>query len=73
MVCIPWKIVFVKGVNRIFQLNGDHLPLGLWLVLLIGVIPLAALSYHLVEKPARAWMKFAADSAATRRPTAAQA
>ena len=73
MVCIPWKIVFVNGVNRIFELNSEHLPLGLWLVLLFGVIPLAALSYHLVEKPARAWMKLAADAAATRRPSAAQA
>jgi len=73
MVCIPWKIVFVNGVNRIFELNSEHLPLGLWLVLLFGVIPLAALSYHLVEKPARAWMKLAADSAATRRPSAARA
>ena len=73
MVCIPWKIVFVNGVNRVFQLNGDHLPLGLWLVLLVGVVPLAALSYHLVEKPARAGLKLAADSAATRRPSAAQA
>jgi len=73
MVCIPWKIVFVNGVNRIFQLNDSHLPIGLWLVLLIGVVPLAALSYHLIEKPSRAWMKLAADSAATRRPAAAEA
>ena len=73
MVCIPWKIVFVNGVNRVFELNGDHLPLGLWLVLLFGVIPLAALSYHLGATPARAGMTRAADAAATRRPSAARA
>jgi len=27
------------------------------LVLLVGVVPLAALSYHLIEKPARERMK----------------
>jgi peptidoglycan/LPS O-acetylase OafA/YrhL len=73
MVCIPWKIVFVNGVNRAMQLNDPHLPLPLWLGLVFGVIPLAALSYHLIEKPARTALKLMADSGATRRPSAASA
>lgn len=57
MICVPWKIVFVNGVISLLELEGEQLPIGLWLVLFVGVIPLAALSYHLIEKPARAQMK----------------
>ncbi|HEX5379841.1 MAG TPA: acyltransferase [Phenylobacterium sp.] len=73
MICVPWKIVFVNGATRVLQLNSDQLPLGLWLVFLIGVVPLAAVSYHLIERPARAGMKLMAEARATRRPSAAQA
>ncbi|MDP1642374.1 MAG: acyltransferase [Phenylobacterium sp.] len=57
MICVPWKIVFVNGAASLLKLESDQLPLGIWLVLLVGVIPLAALSYHLIEKPARERMK----------------
>jgi peptidoglycan/LPS O-acetylase OafA/YrhL len=73
MICVPWKIVFVNAATRILQLNNNQLPLGLWLVFLVGVIPLAALSYHLIEKPAREGMKLMAQAHATRRPSAARA
>ncbi len=73
MICVPWKIVFVNAAARIWQLNNEVLPLGLWLVFFASVVPLAALSYHLVEKPARNAMKLMAESRATRRPSAAQA
>jgi peptidoglycan/LPS O-acetylase OafA/YrhL len=73
MICVPWKIVFVNAAARIFQLNNDQLPLGLWLVFFASVVPLAALSYHLIEKPARNAMKLMAESRATRRPSAARA
>jgi len=73
MICIPWKIVFVNAATRFFELPGDKLTPALWLVFIMAVIPLAALSYHLVEKPARNAMKLMADSGATRRPSAARA
>jgi peptidoglycan/LPS O-acetylase OafA/YrhL len=73
MICIPWKIVFPNLVIRVLQLNNKELPLGLWLVFLISVVPLAAVSYHLIEKPARERMKLMADSLAARRPSAATA
>jgi peptidoglycan/LPS O-acetylase OafA/YrhL len=63
----------VNAATRILQLNNNQLPLGLWLVFLVGVIPLAALSYHLIEKPAREGMKLMAQAHATRRPSAARA
>lgn len=73
MICVPWKIVFVNGASKILQLNDEHLPLWLWLVFLAGVVPLAAASYHLIEKPARERMKLWADAWGARRPSAAQA
>ncbi len=56
MVCIPWKLLFVNGVHKLFG-YGDQLPLGLWLVFLAGVVPIAALAHHLVERPARNWLR----------------
>jgi peptidoglycan/LPS O-acetylase OafA/YrhL len=73
MVCVPWKIVFVNSAARLLQLNGEQLPWPVWIVFLLSVIPLAALSYHLIEKPARAAMKHWADAWEARRPSAARA
>ncbi|MDP2225969.1 MAG: acyltransferase [Moraxellaceae bacterium] len=73
MVCVPWKIVFANGAASLLKLEGGQLPLGLWLVLLIGVVPLAALSYHLIEKPARGRMKLWAELWNGRAPKVAGA
>lgn len=73
MVCVPWKIVFVNAASKVFELSDERLPLWLWLVFLGGVIPLAAASYHLIEKPARTRMKLWADSWEARRPSTAGA
>lgn len=73
MICVPWKIVFVNSAAKLLNIENERLPLGVWLVFLIGVIPLAAASYHLVEKPARARMKLWAEAWPTRRPSAARA
>jgi len=73
MICVPWKIVFVNGATKLFKLNSEQLPLPLWIVFLLGVIPLAAASYHLIERPARSRMKGWADSWQLGRPTVAGA
>lgn len=57
MICVPWKIVFVNAMTHVFELKNDQLTLGLWLVLILALIPLSAISYHLIEKPARERMK----------------
>ncbi|MDR3513122.1 MAG: acyltransferase [Caulobacteraceae bacterium] len=57
MICIPWKLLFVNGVSTIFHFDKAHLPLPVWIVFTILVIPLAAVSYHLIERPARAMMR----------------
>jgi len=73
MICIPWKIVFVNAATRVLQLNDEHLPIWLWLVFVAAVIPLAAASYHLIEKPARGAMKSWAEAWDARRPSVARA
>jgi peptidoglycan/LPS O-acetylase OafA/YrhL len=71
MVAIPWQLVFVNATAKLFQLNDERLPLGLWLVYLLSVIPLSAASYHLIEHPARERMKLMAKAWRVRRPKAA--
>jgi peptidoglycan/LPS O-acetylase OafA/YrhL len=70
---VPWKIVFVNITAKLLQLKNEQLPLGLWLVFLISVIPLAAASYHLIEKPAREAMKSFAAARRARRLSVATA
>jgi peptidoglycan/LPS O-acetylase OafA/YrhL len=53
MVHTLWDLVFTNGVAAALHLPVKQLPLGLWLILLVGVVPLAAASYHLIERPAR--------------------
>jgi len=73
MICIPWKVVFVNTMTRIFEVNGEQLTFPLWLVLICGLIPLSALSYQLIEKPARDGMKFMLTRRATHRSVQARA
>ena len=71
MICIPWQIVFVNSAARVLQISGEQLPLSVWIVGVLTIIPLSALSYHLIEKPARAQMKSWADAWQARRLSAA--
>jgi peptidoglycan/LPS O-acetylase OafA/YrhL len=60
MVCIPWSLLFVNVAVRVLHEPTKQLPLMVWMVMLAGVAPLAAMAHHLVERPARTWMKLAA-------------
>jgi len=73
MICVPWKIVFVNCATRVLQISGEQLPWPVWFVFLMSVIPLAALSYHLIEKPARLQLKLWSEGWGARRPSAARA
>jgi peptidoglycan/LPS O-acetylase OafA/YrhL len=57
MVCIPWKLAFAKAAQHVLHLGVAPLPWPLWTAMVLGVIPLAMLAHHLVERPARAWMR----------------
>ncbi|MBO9706972.1 MAG: acyltransferase [Caulobacter sp.] len=73
MICIPWKILAVNAVLKLLKIEGDQLPVYAWLLVVAALVPLSALSYHLIEKPARERMKTWASGWKQRRPAAAGA
>jgi peptidoglycan/LPS O-acetylase OafA/YrhL len=60
MICIPWKLLFVNAASKVAGIQGDVLPPVLWMIFILSLIPLSALSFHVVESPARRWMKLRA-------------
>jgi peptidoglycan/LPS O-acetylase OafA/YrhL len=57
MVSIPWELLFANLSAKILHLEGKQLPLGVWLIFVMSVVPLAAAAHHMVERPARERMK----------------
>ncbi|MGN6424425.1 MAG: acyltransferase family protein [Asticcacaulis sp.] len=57
MVCIPWQLVYVEGLQKFAHIDASHMPVFLWLGLFVGVIPVAMLAHHGVEKPMRDLMR----------------
>jgi len=57
MICVPWKLLFVNAVSPLLHVDKAHLPFVIWIIMFLGVIPLAAVSYHLIEHPARRWLR----------------
>ncbi|OYW29424.1 MAG: acyltransferase [Caulobacter sp. 12-67-6] len=70
MICIPWKIIAVNAATKILGIEGEQLPLLIWIAIVAALVPLSAASYHLIEKPAREHMKSWAQRRAQRRPAA---
>jgi peptidoglycan/LPS O-acetylase OafA/YrhL len=57
MVCVPWKLLFVNAAVKFGGFENEVLPLWLWLIFLMSVIPVAGVVHHLIERPARNAMK----------------
>ena len=57
MICISWQLLVENGARKLLHIQGDNLPLGVWLTMVIGVIPAAMVLHHVVELPARAMMR----------------
>lgn len=57
MVCVPWKLLSVNALARVTGAEDKTFPLVVWLALVAGVVVTAAITYHLVEKPARTWLR----------------
>ncbi len=57
MMCIPWQLLFVNLVVKFLHLPSKQLPWPIWIIYAVSLIPLAALSHLLIEKPARLRMK----------------
>lgn len=73
MICIPWKILAVNAALKLLNIEGDQLPAYAWAAVVLALVPLSALSYHIVEKPARERMKAWAKGWRERRPATAGA
>ncbi len=56
MVCIPWQLASGKLLDHLLA-GGGPAPLWLWLMQVLGVVPLAIVIHHLVERPARDTMR----------------
>ena len=57
MICIPWKILAINAAAKLVNIEGDKLPLLIWGVIVAALIPLSAISYHVIENPCREGMK----------------
>lgn len=57
MVLIPWTLVAVNGVARLTGDADKIFSLPVWLAIVFGAVVAAAIAHHLVEKPARTWLR----------------
>jgi peptidoglycan/LPS O-acetylase OafA/YrhL len=57
MICIPWKILAINGATKLFNIEGDKLPLLIWIGIVAALVPLSAISFHVIESPCRERMK----------------
>ena len=57
MVCVPWQILAVNLAARATGAEDKVLSLPVWLGVVVSLPLVAALSYHLVERPARSGLK----------------
>jgi peptidoglycan/LPS O-acetylase OafA/YrhL len=57
MICIPWKLLFVNLWAEMSGSNKVHMPPLVWIIFLATVVPLAALSHHAIERPARSLLR----------------
>jgi peptidoglycan/LPS O-acetylase OafA/YrhL len=57
MVLIPWTLVAVNGVARLTGSQDKTFALPIWLGIVLGAVVAAAIAHHLVEKPARTWLR----------------
>jgi peptidoglycan/LPS O-acetylase OafA/YrhL len=53
MVCVPWKLLAVGLAAKLFGAPDKQLQIFVWLAILALLPVVAAVSYHLVEHPAR--------------------
>lgn len=53
MVCAPWLLLSVNVAARLTGAEDKLLHPVVWLAVVLGIIPAAALAHHLIERPAR--------------------
>lgn len=65
MVCVPWKLLAINAASRLTG-GEEHLPWWLWIPIVVAIVPIAGLSHHLIERPARDAMRRWADRRASK-------
>ncbi len=74
MVVVPWKLLAVNAAAMLTDAGPDNqLHVFVWLIVLAGLPVVAAVSYHLVEYPARRALRRMAERRSERRSRAAAA
>jgi len=68
MVCVPWKLLAVNLAARLTDAPDKQLHILVWAPVVLGTVAVAAVSYHLVEKPARKALRGWADRPKPARP-----
>lgn len=53
MIYVPWKWVYLKGIDLVLGLHGAPLPFMWWFAGLVALVPLSMLAHHLIELPFR--------------------
>lgn len=61
MVCAPWQLLAVNAAAKVTGAADNRLPLWAWLAVIAGLPVAAMIAHHLVERPARVWLKSLAE------------
>lgn len=61
MVCVPWKLLSINLAAKLTDAPDKQLHIFVWLAILALLPVVAAVSYHLVERPARKALRGMAD------------
>ena len=57
MICMPWQLVVTEGLQKVAGIDPEHMPIAIWLIMTVGVVPAAMVMHHLIERPARNLMR----------------
>ena len=55
MVCVPGKLLAINAASRLT--GTETLPWWMWIPIVVAIVPIAGLSHHLIERPARDAMR----------------
>ena len=61
MVLVPWTLLAVNVAARLTGAEDKRLAWPVWLAVVLGAVVCAAVAHHLIEKPARTWLRKAGE------------
>ncbi len=57
MVAIPWQLVAINLAERFGYGADGRIHILVWVTLVVAIVPVAMVAHHLVERPARRWLR----------------